>query len=276
MKKALLVISLLLTVSSVYSQTALEEQLRHAESLFDSGKFFDAVTEYKRAEFFDAGKRYAYKTNFMIGLCYKAGLKYDDAVYYIGKALSASRNEEEKFLASIELIKLNILKRNLPAAYAKIGSLKKKYKDLLRMEELNYWLGWAYMFDGKWEAARKIFKSSGREELAVLCKKVADEEYDVTFAKLISYIVPGAGQIYTENYLSGAMSFGWHLLWGYLTVNAFAAERIFDGFVIGNMLWFRFYRGNFQNAEKFAVEKNVEIYNNAYDYLLKNYRGKKP
>lgn len=276
MMKILFFMYLFYSVSGVCGQTSLEEQMRRAESLFNSGKYFDAVTEYKRAEFFDAGKGLAYKTNFMIGLCYKAGLKYDDAIYYIGKALSASETAEENFTASVELVKLNILKRNLSNAYAKIGSLKKRYKDLPHSEELNYWLGWAYMFDGKWEEAGKIFETEGREELAAICKKVAGEEYDVTFAKLISYIVPGAGQFYTENYLSGAMSFGWNLLWGYLTVNAFVAGRIFDGFVIGNMLWFRFYRGNFQNAEKFAVEKNIKIYNNAYDYLMKNYKGKKP
>ena len=44
-------------------------------------------------------------------------------------------------------------------------------------------------------------------------------------------------------------------------------ERIFDAIVIGNFLWLRFYSGNIQNAEKFAIQKNREISNKALEIL---------
>lgn len=72
------------------------------------------------------------------------------------------------------------------------------------------------------------------------------------------------------------LSLGWNVLWGYLTIKAFVDERIFDGFVIGNFLWLRFYVGNIQNAETFANEENVKIANKALYYLQYQYEGEKP
>ncbi len=53
-------------------------------------------------------------------------------------------------------------------------------------------------------------------------------------------------------------------------------ERAVEGILIGGLLWARFYKGNFQNAEKFAIEKNREVSNKAYEYLAKKYVGEKP
>jgi len=46
--------------------------------------------------------------------------------------------------------------------------------------------------------------------------------------------------------------------------------------LIGSLLWWRFYSGNIQNAEKFAIEKNLEITNSALHYLQDKYNGRKP
>ncbi len=261
---------------SLKAQTSLKELLNSADTLFESGRYFDAVTEYKRLQFFDSENRFAFKTNFSIGKSYKAGLKLDEAILYFGKALTFAPDKKSVFELTTQIIRCNILRGTLSNAFSLIASAGKEFKRGKYSDELNYWLGWTYMFDKKWDKASLIFKKSGNEELAELCGNVINEEFPVTITKLISYIVPGAGQFYTGNYLSGFMSLGWNILWGYVTVNAFMAERVFDGVITADLLWFRFYRGNYQNAEKFAVEKNVEIYNNAYGYLMKNYKGKKP
>jgi len=84
------------------------------------------------------------------------------------------------------------------------------------------------------------------------------------------------GQFYTGEYVSGLISLGWNVLWGYLTINAINEDRIFDGFMIGTLLWYRFYNGNLQNAEKFAKQKNLEKSNSALRYLQNKYKGNKP
>ncbi len=145
-----------------------------------------------------------------------------------------------------------------------------------RKDDITYWRGWAYIFGGRWEDAAEAFRSIGQDSLKTLCENVADNQYNVTTAKILSYIIPGAGQFYTGHYFSGLLSLGWNALWGYLAVKAFVDQRIFDGFVIGNFLWLRFYSGNLQNAAKFAEEENVNIANKALSWLQNQYTGKKP
>lgn len=259
-----------------FAQQSINALLNSAEALFEKGKYYGAITEYKRVQFFDEKESYRFVTNYRIGQCYKAGGKYNDAVYFFGKALPYADEESNKKEVLFELIKTNILRRTFSNAYSLINEMKRSYSDEETERELNYWYGWALMLDAKWNEARNVFLNIEEKELANLCKNVIDKEYPVTFTKLISYIVPGAGQIYTGNYLSGLMSLGWNVLWAYVTIDAFIAERVFDGVMAGNLLWFRFYRGNYYNAEKFAVEKNIEIYNNAYKFLMEKYKGKKP
>ena len=133
------------------------------------------------------------------------------------------------------------------------------------------------MLSDDWSNASICFEQiDSMHQLKILSDSVVEEKYSVTFAKVISYILPGSGQFYTGNYLSGLMSLGWNILTGYLTINSFIEDRVFDGIVIGNLLWLRFYNGNVQNAEKFAKEKNIEIANEALRYLKNNYEGNKP
>ena len=133
------------------------------------------------------------------------------------------------------------------------------------------------MFNDEWDkAAAEFTKVDPDHELAALALQVSEDQYSVSLARTLSYIIPGSGQFYTGEYLSGMMSLGWNVLWGYLTINAFIEERVFDAVVIANFLWLRFYRGNVQNAEKFAIERNIEISNKALNYLQFKYPGEKP
>ena len=88
--------------------------------------------------------------------------------------------------------------------------------------------------------------------------------------------MPGSGAIYCGKFLSGLMSLGWNFLAGFWTINSFVEDRIFDGVVIAELVWLRFYRGAIQNAEEFAVEKNLEVANKSLRYLQNEYKGIKP
>ncbi|MCU0406636.1 MAG: hypothetical protein MUE64_06645 [Ignavibacteriaceae bacterium] len=112
-------------------------------------------------------------------------------------------------------------------------------------------------------------------QLSQICDSLDNDLYNPQLVKFLS-IVPGAGQFYTGEYVSGLISIGWNVLWGYLTINAFMEDRVFDGLMVGTLLWWRFYSGNIQNAEKFAIEKNLEMTNLALRYLQNDYSGKKP
>lgn len=274
-KKTLLLV--LLLILDVFAQNTLKHQFEFASELFNQAKYFDAITELKRLQFFDNEKLYVFQSNQLIGKSYKAGAKYDDAIKYFVLAEMNAKNDEDYFTSKILNVRTNILRRTTKQSETILNELLNDAKFVSKEKEINYWLGWNYIFSEQWEKAYEIFYANNIDTtLANLCKSVYDEMYSVNFAKYSSYLIPGFGQFYTGEYISGALSLGWNILFGYLTINAFAEDRIFDAILIGNFLWLRFYAGNLQNAEKFAVQKNMEIANKTLEYLQNQFKGEKP
>ncbi len=263
--------------SSISGQTIFQNQLTYADSLFEQGNYFDAVTEYKRLLFFNSSGKYEYTANYKIAMCYKSGGKLDEAIKYFTLSVLSSKKQSDLLESKFQIVRCNILRKTTKNALFLLNNYERKPEFDNSLEKINYWRGWAYMFLDDFGNAEYYFsKVRFGKELEKLTNKVEKEKYSVTFAKIISYILPGAGQFYTGNYVSGLLSFGWNVLWGYTTIRAFADDRIFDGIAVGSLLWLRFYRGNFQNAEKFVRIKNREITNKMLIQIQNNYKGIKP
>lgn len=261
----------------IFSQTSLENQFEKAKVLFNQEKYFDAITEFKRLLFFDKQNSFGFDANYYIGLSYKFGGKYDEALRYFTLAEIKSADDSEYFSVKIHQVRINILRRTLVQANRILDELENDKKFFNKKNEIKYWRGWSYIFASEWKKASDIFGEDNLDSsLSVLCKNTDEQMYSVGFAKYSSYLIPGFGQFYTGEYISGVISLGWNLLFGYLTVNSFTDERVFDGIMVGNFLWLRFYSGNIQNAEKYAVQKNLIIENNALNYLQKDFAGIKP
>ena len=275
-KYSLFILLVILFNKDLLSQEYLNKQFDLANNLYDNKEYFDAITEYKRLLFFNKGSEYLYSANFMIGMCYKNGAKLDDAIKYFSLANANSSGDKEYYDSKIEIIKCNILRRTTEQAILMIDELAKDKKYRNETDDLNYWRGWAYIFSDDWKKAASEFnKIETGHQLKKICEQTAGEQYSVEFAKIISFLIPGAGQVYTGNYLSGLMSLVWNGALIYFSVNSFIEDRAFDGLItIG--LFFRFHRGNIQNAEKYTLAKNVEISNKTLRYLQKNYQGPKP
>ncbi|HSD62586.1 MAG TPA: hypothetical protein VLB50_02275 [Ignavibacteriaceae bacterium] len=267
----------LINTPAFFCQETLEEQYLYSLKLFNQEKYYDAITELKRLNFFDTNKKYTFESNLLIGEAYKEGGKYPEALEYFTIAEINAGNDSSLFITKIFEVRVNILRRTTSRAFRILDRIQSDVRFKDRVDEINYWRGWSYIFADEWDEAAKRFAAIDfNHPLKNLCDKVESEKYNVTTAKILSYIIPGSGQFYTGHYFSGFLSLGWNILWGYLTVKAFVDERIFDGFVIGNFLWLRFYTGNIQNAEKFALEENNIIANKALYYLQYQYKGEKP
>ena len=269
-------LAVVLFSSFLKGQHTLQEQYNDALDLYNKENYFDAVTEFKRLNFFDQKKEYAYQSNMFIGKSYKEGGMFPEALKYFTLAEMTAENDSDLFEAKIYAVRINILRRSIPGALRLLDRMEGDERFKERKQDIIYWRGWAYIFENRWDDAALAFQSIGKDSLKNLCENVSSDQYNVTTAKILSYIIPGAGQFYTGHYFSGILSLGWNVLWGYLTVKAFIDDRIFDGIVVGNFLWLRFYSGNIQNAGKFAETENIKIENHALYYLQYKYTGLKP
>ncbi len=270
---ALLILLLSFTKNRL-AQSDVALQKEYADSLFYSENFYRAITEYKRLLFFNKDSDIDYYCFKQIGKAYKAGGFYDKAEEYFRKALTVSDGLREKKSMTVEIIRTLIVNRKTVNALNELDSFENNYGD---SSIADYWRGWAYLLNNQPEPASYYFNQSKiGKEIADKIKKETSEKYSLFNVKLMSYIVPGSGQIYTGHYLSGAISFAWNFLFGYMTVKAFQDRRIVEGVLIGDLLWLRFYRGNIQNAERFANEKNIKLVNELIENLQNNYKGKKP
>jgi len=272
-----LVFSFLFVINNLAAQTDIDKQLKYADKLFESMQYFDAVTEYKRLHFFKAANNNNSDIYTKIALCYKAGGYYDNAIKYFSQAEKVAASDSVVFQNRIEIIRCNILRKSTSRAVQLCNEIEKDVRFVLKRHEVFYWRGWAYMISDDWENAVKNFAVSEQfKELKLLCEQVINDKVSIPFAKVISYILPGAGQIYSGKIFSGLMSLAWNLAAGYFTINAFISSRAFDGIVIANLVWHRFYKGNLENSENFAVEKNLKIANKALNFLQNEYKGPKP
>lgn len=276
MERNIYILLFILGLKSFLVAQDIKIQKVYADSLFGAEQFYDAITEYKRLLFFSKDDSSNYEANFKIALCYKAGAKYSDAIKYLNFAKVNSTNSEDSINTEFQIVRVNILRRTIPEALQLLNNLKRMYPQI-DILEIDYWSGWAYLMADDWRnASKKFAKLDKYHPLKILADDISDSKYSEVFAKALSFVIPGAGQVYTGNYFSGLMSFGWNVLWGYLTINAFITERAVEGILMGTLLWTRFYKGNLQNSEKFVIQKNVEISNNAYRYLANKYKGRRP
>jgi len=266
---------ILILMCGISFSQSLENQFQLAENLFKEKNYFNAITEYKRLIFFDSKKEFSFKANFKIAESYFGGAKLDDAVKYFSIASYNSKNENEYCDTQIQLIRCNILRGTISNSFLIIERLNNDSRFKNKKDELIYWRGWTNIFNDDWKKASENFKSIDEKFLAEFCDSINSKKYSPNFAKVISFLIPGAGQFYTGKYLSGIMSLAWNLGFGYLSATSFLDERIFDGFIHLNLLA-RFYRGNIQNVERFANEKNLKIRNDALNFLQNNFEGKKP
>jgi tetratricopeptide (TPR) repeat protein len=266
MKKIILIFLIFFFGEKTYSQD-LSELFKYTEKLVQEEKYFDAVTELKRLYFFDSEGIYSSRSEFNLGLSYKKGGFYSEAIRYFTAAEMRTSNPDSLYLIRVEIIKSNILRRTSYRALRLIEALDSISSGENKKSEMNMLKGFALVFADKWEEASGFFRAAGAEDLAELSIDTEDKLYSVTKAKILSAIIPGAGQIYTGEYLNGAISLAWNALTIYWSVEAFRAGRIFDGLMISNFLWLRFYTGGINNAAEFAEQNNLQITNNALKIL---------
>ena len=263
--------------AAAQEKSPLEQQFEFANSLYNQGRLYEAVTEYERLLFFDTLHTFSFDANKNIADCYRRSAQYKQAITYTGRTMMLTRNPQLLFDLRTELVKLHLLNKTFSSAANVLLQMEQDTACRNRVQEVYYWRGWSFMFQDNWQAAQKEFaKVDSAKALEYFCGQIDDRRYSFEIMEILSVLVPGSGQMVTGHVWNGLLSLGWNVLWGYLTIDAAVADRVGDALLIGNLLWLRFYVGNVENAGKFAKEKNSLIFQDALRYLQDEFIGAKP
>lgn len=253
--------------------TAEDLALSFGDKYLNSGNYFDAVTEYKRYIFFNKEDNninisYAY---YKIGFAYRNQMQWNKSIEALSKSIQSSsiahiRDERKIDLAVVYLAKgdygvadFHLIKVEL---FSRIPELKRK---------ASFFRGISSLYSCKWNQARIAFKtffntntnnelSELADQIELLLLRAKNIKYkSPKFAKIISTVLPGGGQIYSGDWTNGLKAILINTATGYLFISDLIKRQYFDAIFNSLFLFERFYRGNRSLAEKSAIKYNRKL-----------------
>ena len=260
-----LIISFLLIVFPVSGLTYSDIALTSGNNFFEQGDYAQAIIEYKRFAYFNPESEYIDDIYYKTGLAYRNIENWDKAIEYFEKAIQdtkdKSRSEEIKITIASTLIaegnfsKAEIILLKLKA-FSEFNEIKK---------EASFFLGINYLYNYQWDKSYNEFKEyfDSNSELKKLHENIKKAKYkSPKLAKILSIIIPGAGQIYCHNFWDGMNALIINSACGYFFVNDLLNKN-YDYAAINLIFLFkRFYMGNLKNAERLAKNYNTKLNDN--------------
>jgi len=251
--------------------------LELANWLLDSESYEDAITEYKRFIFFNPksdGVNYAY---YKIGLAHRNEHKWTESLNALQQAIqtaaSDSIRDERKIALAVTLIasgnysaaEIELLKVEL---FSQFKSLKKKAA---------FFRGISTLYAFKWDESRNAFNKYfddttiiGKQVDSLLAISQQLKYKSPKFAKLLSTILPGAGQIYVGDWRNGINALAINMVTGYLLTDALLEHRYNDALFSFLWLFQRYYLGNRHHAEEIAQRYNLHLNQLLAERILQN------
>ncbi|MEW6455795.1 MAG: hypothetical protein AB1410_03655 [Acidobacteriota bacterium] len=246
-----------------------DQALELAEKFFNSGNYYHAITEYKRFLFFNPygeGTTLSY-VYYKIGMAYINQELWDEGKEAFEKAIQAEKDErvrdERKIALAIAMI--------ASSSYSEAEFLLLKVEIFSPIPELRrksaFLRGISSIYSSKWKEAREAFsfyfKNSNmknseiyREVDSQLLKAQTLRYKSPKLAKVLSTVLPGAGQIYAGDWRNGINGLVLNLSIAYFLATELLQKR-FQEFIFDALFLFdRFYQGNRALAEKSAKKYN--------------------
>ena len=238
--------------------------INFADYLFNNGKYYDAITEYKRVLFFKPANINDGRIYHRIGLCYKNGGYFDNSLYYLTRAMETEINLDRKYKYQYDFAKIWMNKKGYGTAEMELTDLLDKGIPETFSDSVNYLLGWNSLHEFNWIKAESFFqkishKNRNTKTLIELAKqssrlKIKSPE----LALILSTFIPGAGQVYSGKVFDGLVAFVLNSTIIYYLTDSFIDKRWTDTALIYYFLFGRFYTANRNNAYNYALEYNLK------------------
>ncbi len=271
--KRVLLFILMLTFSFFCNFTSIagENLLALGNHFSKLGNYDAAITEYKRFLFFHSDDTRAAEVYRKIGLAYRAQGLWQEAILAMRNAVLHALNQEEKSAYQLELAVTLIASQNYDLARFELIRVTIRTPSGPLYQRALFLQAVALIYQFQWEEAREVLRNYTIDEmLDKLFDKAANLPRKSTrVAKVLSAILPGAGQVYAGNWRSGLNALALNGVFGYVTVDSILNRHYVDAVSWTYFIFQRYYLGNLYRAGKTVDEFNENISRRAADNILK-------
>jgi len=257
----ILPVLLLLAVSA----SAADPVLSLADSLKSAGFYNDAVTEYRRYLFFNPFDSNNSDIHAALCYCYVELGDKKAAFRAMGRAVKYAANDSVKIHRRLDRAVIAIAMDDLDFAERELTTLAIDTNRDLVNRRAGVLLFLTYVFKNDWKASRQVrnlltadgyvFSDSLVYILDEACRS---RRKSPAKAALLSTLIPGLGQVYNGQWLTGLHALALNAAMGYLTVSLVIDEAYVSSFLSFVFLFQRYYEGNRQYAFKGVEEHNLQ------------------
>ena len=262
------VILLSLFYSSI--ATAEETPLALGDYFLSLGNYDAAITEYKRLLFFHPDDARVSEVYYNMGFAYRAQGLWQDAIAEMRTAVHHATDREKKSEYQLALAVTLIANQNYDLARLELIKVMMRAPSAPLYRRALFLQAVAYLYQFRWEEARKAMQNATADERlgALFASAINTRQKSVKVAKILSAILPGAGQAYAGNWLDGLNALVLNGALGFIAV-----DTALDGHYVDAALWattilFRYYQGNLYHAGKAVEEFNEEGSRHAAENIL--------
>jgi hypothetical protein len=260
--------------ADVVNNNDAERQFSFAETLFEEGDYYRAITEYKRFNFFFADHRLIAKSNYRIGESYYMAKRWQEAI----ESFTLFISQHPQRALSIDALYLKGMAEKQLKRY---HNALKTFQEIINLKSSTYTDKALYqsaiilMDMEECEKARKTFLlipkesplsisshiiSSGLEHINEIPQK------SPALAGTLAAILPGAGHLYTERLGDSLVSFVLNGAFILAAVELFHHENYITGGIV-SFFEIGWYSGNIYSAISSAHKYNKKTREDFLEHL---------
>ena len=227
---------------------------------FKLGNFDDAITEYRRFLFFHPADPRTAETYRNIGIAYREQGHWGEAVAAMHAAVQHASNPEEKSEYQLEIAVIFIAAKDYDLGRLELIKARMRNPSAPVHRRAQFLESIALIYQFRWAEAGEVLRNYITDEKldTLLDNAVNAPQKSARLAKVLSAILPGAGQVYAGNWRSGLNALALNGVLGYLTVDAALDQHYVDAVLWAGVIFSRYYRGNIFRAEEAVTQFNTQ------------------
>jgi tetratricopeptide (TPR) repeat protein len=272
MRKILFTILFSFCCISISNSQNVHQIKSFADEQFALANYKLALKEYQRVLFFDDDRQYNSLYS-RIGSIFYQDSDFDSALRYFDYALRVENDDSCKFELLLKKALCNFKSGRFLDGLNELMDLPDTQSQYLTHKR-NLYFGICYYGIDDYENSRIHFStlvdSAGKAEIDGLFNEIINfnKKFRPEKAELMSMLLPGLGQVYTGEILSGLNSF--FLLAGITAYSLFTAlnYNLIDGLLVLTSWFYRYYTGGYTNAHEFAGRRITDEKRAVYSKII--------